>query len=54
VTPHRRWTQSDITDLRRRLLADEAVAAVAGAAQRSEEDVRRMAVRLGLLAPAPL
>lgn len=46
--PHQRWTQTDIGDLRRRLGAGESAAQIAEGQARSEEDVRRMAVRLGL------
>ena len=46
--PPRRWTQTDISELRRRLGVGESAEQIADGLARSEEDVRRMAVRLGL------
>lgn len=48
MTPHRRWTQADITDLRERVGAGTPPAKIAEAAARSVEDVARMIGRLHL------
>ncbi|AHE52491.1 hypothetical protein [Sphingomonas sanxanigenens] len=44
-----RWTQTDITDLRRRLALGETESQIADGLMRPQEDIRRMAARLGLL-----
>ncbi|NJR77578.1 hypothetical protein [Sphingomonas corticis] len=48
VTAHRRWTQSNIDDLRARLAAGDAAAATAQALDRSQGEIERMTQRLGL------
>ena len=50
---HQRWTQTHLTDLRRRTTEGESVATIAGAIQRTPEDVRLMMSRLRLRPATP-
>ena len=47
-----RWTQSHVTDLRKRAFEGESISTIAGAFARSPEDVRSMMTRLRLPTPA--
>ena len=52
---HRRWTQSHITELRGRVQIGEALAEIAGALDRTQDEVTAMTRRLRLrptIAPA--
>jgi hypothetical protein len=52
VRAHRRWTQSDITDLRGRIQAGATLSDLSRALGRQSADVSTMAGRLGLVLPA--
>jgi hypothetical protein len=49
VNPHKRWTQTDITELRQRVNDGQGTRAIADAIGRSEDDVRTMIGRLRLV-----
>jgi hypothetical protein len=46
MNPHRRWTQTDLTDLRARVQSGEELLDVSDAIGRTIDDVVRMATRL--------
>jgi hypothetical protein len=48
MAAEKRWTQTDITDLRSRLEAGESAVAIAEALQRSSENVLGMMERFSL------
>jgi iron uptake system EfeUOB component EfeO/EfeM len=46
MNPHRRWTQTDLTDLRARVQGGENLTDICPAIGRTIEDITRMTTRL--------